>query len=373
VPHAEAVIDLSAIAANVAALKASTPAEVMAVVKADGYGHGLRPSARAALAGGASWLGVAMLAEALDLRAAGVTAPVLSWLWTPSETDLVARAVAADIDISVSDEWALQAVAKAAGEAGRVARVHLKIDTGLSRNGAYVTQWPELVAAAAGTVEVEIIGIWSHFAYADEPGHPTIARQLTAFQGALDVAETFGVRPLLRHIANSAATLTLPEAHFDLVRPGIAVYGLSPVPQQGAFGLTPAMTLRAELAMVKRVRAGEGVSYGHIYTTQQETTLGLVPLGYADGVPRSAGNLGPVSVNSRRFTVSGRVCMDQFVIDVGDLPVAAGDPVVLFGPGRDGQPTAQDWADVTGTIHYEIVTRVGARVPRVYVGGPDGS
>ena len=182
------------------------------------------------------------------------------------------------------------------------------------------------------------------------------------------VAERAGIRPQVRHLANSAATLTLPAAHFDLVRPGIAVYGLSPVPAESDFGLTPAMTLRAGLASVKHVRAGEGVSYGHVYTTTRETTLALVPLGYADGVPRHASNVGPVSINGARFTVSGRVCMDQFVVDVGDHPVAPGDAAILFGAGRDGEPTAHDWAEAVGTIHYEIVTRVGARVPRVYVG-----
>jgi alanine racemase len=364
----EAVVDLGAIRGNVAAMKAGTPAEVMAVVKADGYGHGLLPAARAALEGGATWLGTAIIDEALDLRAAGITAPLLSWLWTPEEGESVRRAIEADVDVSVSNQWQLAAVAHAARETGRTARVHLKVDTGLSRNGSYVRDWPDLVVSAAkaqAAGEVAVIGAWSHFAYADAPGHPTIGRQLAAFRDALQVAARAGVQPQLRHLANSAATLTLPEAHFDLVRPGIAVYGLSPVTE--SFGLTPAMTLRAAAAGVKRVRAGEGVSYGHEYTTTRETTLVLVPLGYADGVPRHASNVGPVSVNGARFTVAGRVCMDQIVIDVGDLEVSPGDPVVLFGAGRDGEPTAQDWADAVGTIHYEIVTRIGPRVRRVYV------
>jgi alanine racemase len=368
VQRTEAVIDLGAIRDNVATMKAGTAAEVMAVVKADGYGHGLVPSARAALEGGASWLGTAIVDEALALRAAGITAPLLSWLWTPQEDGTVARALAVDIDISVSSLWQLAAVTSAARESGRTARVHLKVDTGLSRNGSYVADWPELVAASAkaqAAGEVTVIGVWSHFAYADEPGHPTIGRQIEAFRDALDVAARAGVEPRFRHLANSAATLTLPEAHFDLVRPGIAVYGLSPVAE--GFGLTPAMTLRAAAAGVKRVRAGEGVSYGHEYTTSRETTLVLVPLGYADGVPRHASNVGPVWVNGARFTVAGRVCMDQIVIDVGDLAVEPGDPVVLLGPGRDGEPTAQDWADAVGTIHYEIVTRIGPRVARTYV------
>lgn len=363
----EAVVDLAAISANVASLKAGTSADVMAVVKADGYGHGLLPSARAALAGGATWLGTAIVDEALALRAGGIDVPLLSWLWTPDESGTVRRAIEADIDISVSGQWQLAAVVDAARETGRTARVHLKIDTGLSRNGCYVRDWPDLVDAAAkaqASGEVEAVGVWSHFVYADEPGHPTIGKQIAAFRDALAVAARRGIEPQLRHLANSAATLTLPEAHFDLVRPGIAVYGLSPVAEQ--HGLVPAMTLRAAAASVKRVRAGEGVSYGHEYVTDRETTLVLVPLGYADGVPRHATNVGPAWVNGARFMIAGRVCMDQVVLDVGDLEVAPGDEVVLFGPGTRGEPTAQDWADAVGTIHYEIVTRVGPRVTRTY-------
>lgn len=366
VPRTEAVIDLSAISHNVATLKAGTAAEVMAVVKADGYGHGLVESARAARSGGASWFGTATLDEALALRAAGLDDPVLAWLWVPDEKDALRRAIGAQIDISVSNQWQLSAVRAV----GRPARVHLKIDTGLSRNGCYVTDWPELVTAAAklqAAGEVEVVGVWSHLVYADQPDHPTNARQLTAFRDALQVADQAGLKPRVRHLANSAATLSLPEAHFDLVRPGIAVYGLSPMPGRGNAGLIPAMTLRATVASVKRVRAGEGVSYGHVYTTGRPTTLALVPLGYADGISRRATNIGPVSINGRRCTISGRVCMDQFVVDVGDLDVAPGDVAVLFGPGTDGEPTAGEWADAIGTIHYEIVTGIGARVPRVYV------
>jgi alanine racemase len=369
--RSEAVVDLAAIRGNVATLKVATSAEVMAVVKAGGYGHGLLESARAALAGGASWLGTAMIDESIALREAGITAPALAWLWTPDETESVRRAVATEIDLSVSSGWQLDAVRAAAADLDAVARIHLKVDTGLSRNGAAFGDWPDLLAAAAKAQaggEVEVVGVWSHFAYADEPGHPMIARQIAAFRDALAAAARAGIEPRLRHLANSAATLTRPEAHFDLVRPGIAVYGLSPVPQQGDFGLVPAMTLRACLASVKRVGAGEGVSYGHAYTTRRETTLALVPLGYADGLPRNATNVGPVAINGRRFTISGRVCMDQVVVDVGDLPVAAGDAAVLFGPGQHGEPRAQDWADALATIHYEIVARIGARVPRTYVG-----
>jgi len=371
-PHTEAVVDLAAIAANVATLKSNTAAELMAVVKADGYGHGMLPAARAALAGGAGWLGVAMLDEALALRAAGIEAPVLAWLWTPGEAETLRAALAAGVDVSVSSGQALELVLAAATELGRTARVHLKIDTGLSRNGCTAADWPALLEATAKAVAagaVEATGIWSHFAAADSPGHPSIAHQLEAFGDALAVARGHGVVPELRHLANSAATLTLPQGHFDLVRPGVAVYGLSPVPDRGNFGLVPAMTLRSSVAGVKRVPTGSGVSYGHTYVTERETTLALVPLGYADGVPRAASNTGPVAIGGARYTVSGRVCMDQFVVDVGDAEVGAGEEVVLFGPGSDGEPTAQDWADVLDTIHYEIVTRVGSRVPRSYSGG----
>ncbi|MEN3356136.1 MAG: alanine racemase [Mycobacteriales bacterium] len=365
----EARVDLDAIRGNVATLRGGTPAEVMAVVKADGYGHGLVPSARAALAGGASWLGVAFLEEALALRAAGVRAPILSWLASPGE-DLVS-AVAQGIDLSASAPWAVAEVAAAARSAGRPARLHLKADTGLSRGGAAVLGWPDLVTAAAKAAaadEIEIVGIWSHFAYADAPGHPTTDRQIAGYREALAVAARLGVTPRLRHLANSAATLTRPDAHFDLVRPGIAVYGLSPVPDESQFGLVPAMTLRTRVALAKRVPAGEGVSYGHVYTTDRETGLALIPLGYADGVPRDATNRGPLLIGGRRRTISGRVCMDQFVVDVGTDDVRAGDEVLLFGPGTAGEPTAQDWADTLGTISYEIVTRVGVRVPRTHTG-----
>jgi alanine racemase len=361
--HAE--VDVAAIRANVAHLASRTSAQVMAVVKADGYGHGLVPSARAALEGGATWLGVALLDEALALRAAGIDAPVLAWLWGPHEAPSLAAAIAAGIDVSVAGIGALEII----DDLGVPARIHLKIDTGLNRNGVTAEDWPQVVTAAAKSPALQVVGVWSHFAYADAPGHPTIARQVDRFAEAVDVAERAGLRPQLRHLANSAATLTLPAAHFDLVRPGVAVYGLNPVPELPAPGLVPAMTLRSEVVLAKRVPAGEGVSYGHQYTTTRETTLALVPLGYADGVPRNATNRGPLAINGRRYRIAGRVCMDQIVVDVGDDDVHAGDEVVLFGPGTAGEPTAQDWADALETIHYEVVTRVGPRVPRVHIEG----
>jgi len=367
------VVDLAAIRANVAALRGRTSAEVLAVVKADGYGHGLVPTARAAVEGGATWLGTALLEEALALRAAGLTEPrVLAWL--SGRDARWAEAIGADIDLSANAVWAVEEIAAAAREAGTTARVHLKIDTGLSRGGSSMADWADVVDAARKAEAdgaVRVVGVWSHFAYADAPGHPTITLQAEAFAEAVDLAERAGIRPEVRHLANSAATLTAPEHHFDLVRPGIAVYGLSPVPDvagPSSYGLRPAMTVSARLALVKRVPAGSGVSYGHTYMAERDTTVGLVPLGYADGVPRAGGNVAPVLAAGRRRTIAGRVCMDQFVLDLGDDPAEAGDEVTLFGPGDGGEPTAQDWAEATGTISYEIVTRIGPRVPRVYVG-----
>ncbi|MDT0443607.1 alanine racemase [Streptomyces johnsoniae] len=367
-------IDLDALRANVRTLRerAVGGAQLMAVVKADGYGHGLLPSAAAAREAGAAWLGTATPQEALALRAAGDTGPLLCWLWTPG--DPWRQAVEAGIDVSVSGRWALAEAADAARSAGRVARVQLKADTGLGRNGCQPADWPDLVAAAraaevAGTVRVT--GVWSHFACADEPGHPSIALQQAAFADALGAAARAGLDPEVRHLANSPATLTLPDAHYDLIRPGVAVYGLSPSAEVGTpqdFGLRPVMTLRARLASVKRVPGGHGVGYGHSYTTSGATTLALVPAGYADGVPRHASNTGPVLVAGKWRTVAGRVAMDQFVVDLGGDAAAAGDEAVLFGPGDAGEPTAEDWARAAGTIGYEIVTRVGHRVPRVYRG-----
>jgi alanine racemase len=373
-PRATCEVDLDAIAANVEVLRAHAPGSaVLAVVKADAYGHGLVPAARAALAGGADWLGTALLAEAVALRQAGIAVPILAWLWAPQDADL-AEAVLTGVDVTASAGWQLEACAAAARGAGVRARVQLKVDTGLARNGASATDWPALVEQAAaleraGTIRVT--GIWSHFALADAPSSATNAEQLGAFRAALDVAGAAGLTPQVRHIANSAATLAAPAAHFDLVRPGIAVYGVSPGGELGRperYGLRPAMTLRARLALVKRVPGGQGVSYGHEYVTPDETTLGLVPLGYADGIPRAAGGRGPVLAAGRIRRVAGRVCMDQFVLDLGDDRAGEGDEVVLFGSAARGEPTAEDWAVAAGTIGYEIITRLGPRVHRTWVG-----
>ncbi|MEU9325361.1 alanine racemase [Streptomyces canus] len=371
--RARAEIDLAALRANVRALRArASGAAVMAVVKSDAYGHGAVPCARAAVEAGARWLGTATPEEALALRKAGLPGRIMCWLWTPGGP--WREAIEADLDVSLGGMWALRELIAAAREAGLPARVQLKADTGLGRGGCQPGgDWAELVAEALRAQSeglLRVTGLWSHFACADEPGHPSIAAQLTLFREMLAYAEGQGVRPEVRHIANSPATLTLPESHFDLVRTGIAVYGISPSPELGGpadFGLRPVMTLSASIALVKHVPGGHGVSYGHRYVTPGATTLGLVPVGYADGIPRHASGAGPVLVDGKWRTVAGRIAMDQFVVDLGGDEPAPGTRAVLFGPGDRGEPTAEDWAQASGTIAYEIVTRIGTRVPRVYV------
>ena len=375
-PRVEAVIDLGAVRANIARLRdVAQGSQLMVVVKADGYGHGMQPVARAAREGGADWLGVAVLEEALALRSAGDTGRLLCWLATPGES--YDAAVRADIDLTASSLGQVGEVVAAARSAGVRARLQLKVDTGLSRNGCLPSDWPDLVAAAAGAQrsgEVTVTGVWSHLACADEPDHPANDAQQQVFDEALGVAAHSGLDPEVRHLANSPATLTRPAAHYDLVRTGLATYGLSPAPgvaDAAGFGLRPALTLTARLAAVKPVPEGMGVSYGHTFVTDRPTTLGLVPLGYGDGVPRAAANRAEVLVHGRRARVVGSICMDQFVVDLGTVDdVAVGDEAVLIGTGEAGEPTAQEWAEWTGTIAYEVVTRLGGRIVRRYTGVP---
>jgi alanine racemase len=371
VNHAEAGIDLNAITGNVEVLRERIPGpRLMAVVKADGYGHGSTQAARAALAGGADWLGVVHVAEALKLRRAGLSGPVLVLMALAENAQ--EDAIRAGIDLTAGSVPLVNQIAAAAGRADRPARLHLKADTGLSRGGATPADWPAVVDAALAAQAdglVTITGLWSHFACADEPGHPSIQAQLTRFADATAQAEKAGVTPEVRHLANTAGAITVPESRLDLVRLGGAIYGLSTLPGGAPGWLRPAMTLRARLAQVKRVPPGTGVSYGHRYVTTAATTLGLVPLGYADGVPRGAIGQPLVQARGQRWPIAGTVCMDQFVVDFGDEPVAPGDEVVLFGPGDDGEPTAQEWGERLGTISYEIATGIGGRVPRTYQGG----
>lgn len=368
----QAVVDLEAIRANTASLiRRAGGAQFMAMVKARGYAHGAIPCARAAIEAGATWVGTAQLVDALEVRAGIGDARILTWLYAPGAP--FARAIEQEIDLGVSALWALEDIAAAARECGRPARIHLKIDTGMGRAGIPPVQWEEMVDAALAMDEaIDVVGCWSHFACADDPDNPSVQAQKDVFAWAVAAGEARGARFEVRHIANSAALLTDAGANWDMVRPGLAMYGLSPIPDIAGpadLGLRPAMRLESVLSLIKDVSAGQGVSYGLTYRTESDTTLGVVPAGYADGVPRHASNAAPIQVGSRRLRIAGRVCMDQFVVDLGPGAVdRAGDRVILFGPGDDGEPTAEDWARASGTIAYEVLSRIPQHIPRVYVG-----
>lgn len=368
----ETVVDLDAIAHNVQVLRTrAAGAAVMVVVKADGYNHGAVEVARAALAGGAAELGVTTVDEAVLLRRAGIAAPILCWLNT-SAADYAA-AIAADIEIGVSSREQLDAVAVAARRIGRTAVVSVKFDSGLNRNGVSSIEYSTVLATLRELVDEQVVrfrALFSHLAHADQPHHPVIDVQRDRFVEAIATAKEYGLEPELVHLANSAATLTRPDLAFDMVRPGIAAYGLTPVPDIGGFDLRPAMTFQAQVALVKRVAAGEGVSYGHEWHAPQDTTVALIPAGYADGVFRILGGRFEVWLGGARRPSVGRVCMDQFVVDLGDnaAGVREGDTAVIFGSGEHGEPRAQDWADLLRTIHYEVVCSPRGRVARRFRG-----
>ncbi|WP_408896677.1 alanine racemase [Nocardioides sp. R1-1] len=378
---AEIVVDLAAIRANARLLRATAGVALIAVVKADGYGHGMVESARAAQAGGAEWLATATIEEALVLRAAGVDGRLLCWITGPDAD--YRRAADEDIDVSAYSVEELDRMAAAYAGRAAPARVQLKLDTGLSRGGAPRAAWPALFARArAGEQEGRwrITGIWSHFACADEPQHPANDRQEAAFREGLALAEEHGLRPELRHLANSAAAILRPSARFDAVRCGIAVYGLDPAPgERTDIGLVPAMTVRAPLLLVKDLAPGDAVSYGQRWVAEQPTTVGLVPVGYGDGIPRHASQPGAadraatVGIDGKPRPLRGTVCMDQVVVDLGGDRPALGSEVVVFGPPGAGGPSAQDWAVACGTINYEIVTRIGGRMSRRYVDSEAGA
>ncbi|WP_194422636.1 alanine racemase [Microbacterium abyssi] len=352
---------MDAIADNTRHLRRLTGVEVIAVVKANGYGHGAAASAVAALSGGATRLGVADIAEAVDLRRQGINAPIIAWLHQPGERFEAAAAEGIELGISSFDQ--LEAAGAVAG--GDVA-VHLKLETGLSRNGIAPGDWGRVFAEAARLERIgriRIVGLFSHVSNTS-PADDRAA--LARFEEGTRAAASAGIHPEIRHIAATAAAIDLPETRLDAVRIGIGLYGLSPFDDRSSaeLGLRPAMTLRGAVAAVRRVPAGSGVSYGYDHRTNRDTTLALVPLGYADGIPRQASGRGPVVINGQRFTVAGRVAMDQFVVDVGDAHVAVGDEVVLFGDPTLGVPSATEWANAASTINYEIVARIGNRVPR---------
>ncbi|RMI31813.1 alanine racemase [Nocardia stercoris] len=369
-PQVETVIDLDAVQHNVRVLADHAgAAAVMAVVKADAYNHGAVPVARAALAAGAAELGVTTIAEALELRRNGIDAPILTWLNT-SDADY-GSAIEAGIEIGVSSVAHVRAVEQAARRTGTTATVTLKVDTGLNRNGVSDAEFPQVLKLLSELVAEEVVrfrAVFTHLAHADQPRHPVIDRQRDRFLAAVAAATEHGLKPELVHMANSAATLTRPDLAFDMVRPGIAIYGLSPV-EGDDYGLRPVMTFRARVALVKEVAAGEGVSYGHEWIAAQDTTVALIPAGYADGVPRGIGGRFAVRIGERDYPNIGRVCMDQLVVDLGANPagVREGDTAVLFG-GVPGGPHAQQWADALGSIHYEIVCAPRGRVVRRYTG-----
>ena len=362
-PLREARVDLEAVAHNIRTLRGSTgDARLMSVVKARAYGHGAVPVARAAVAAGADWLGVVDIAEALELREAGIDAPILAWLHGPQAS--FDEAISARVDLGVHYLEQLDRVADAVG----TARVQLKVDTGLGRNGATESEWRALFDAAAAherAGRLRVRGLWSHLANA---GEAEDLAQVAAFERAIAGALAAGLTPELRHLAATAGALRVPSARFEMVRVGIGTYGLSPFDDATSadLGLRPALELSAGIISVKRVPAGSGVSYGYDYRTAAETSLALVPLGYGDGIPRQASGRGPVSINGRRYRVAGRIAMDQFVVDLGDDEVAVGDRAVLFGDPATGVPSADDWAQAADTINYEVVTRLGGRIEWTY-------
>jgi alanine racemase len=370
--NAEAVVDLAAIGHNVRVLRElAGSAQVMAVVKADGYGHGATQVARAALAAGAAEIGVATVEEALALRRDGITAPVLSWLHPPG-TDF-APALQSDVQVALSSPRQLHELLTAVKLTGRTANVTVKVDTGLSRNGVSAADYPSMLTALRRAVADEAIrlrAIMSHLIHGDDPDNPINDLQAKRLSDMRTQAGDQDVYFEIAHLSNSPAAMTRPDLAHDMVRTGIAVYGLSPIPERGDMGLRPAMTLKCPVALVRSVQAGDGVSYGHTWVADRDTTLALLPIGYADGVFRTLSGRMHVLINGRLRPNVGRICMDQFVVDLGPdaSDVSDGDEAILFGPGTDGEPTAQHWADVLDTIHYEVVTSPRGRVVRTYRG-----
>ena len=363
--RAEAHIDLHALRHNVAAIALRTNAQILAVVKATAYGHGLIPVAKTAVDAGAHWLGTALLEEAVQLRAAGITTPIISWL-TPPGTDF-AQALELGIDISVPSLEILREVSAAAHSLRKTARIHLEVDTGMHRGGA-LSEWNSLIAEAKNS-PVEVVGAWTHFARADEPESEYTELQLKNFEQRIAELKSAGINPEFLHVANSAATLNFPSSHKQIVRLGIAMYGLSPdvlhMGSSESLGLKPVMSLHSVLHSVKKVPAGSPVGYGGSGVTVTETNLGIVPMGYSDGIDRNATAAVGVTINGKRAPIIGRVSMDQFVVDLGpDTQAKPGDSVTLFGTGSY---SIDEWAAACVTINYEIVTRIAARVPRISV------
>jgi len=369
--RASAEINLSVITQNFKSIKSRTNADVLAVVKADAYGHGLIPVSKALEEAGADWFGTALLEEAINLRKSGILKPIISWL-TPLGEDFKS-AIGLDIDLGIPSIDLLDEVIKAASLTGKTARIHLEIDTGMSRGGV-LSEWDQLIKSVLVGVnlkQLKVIGIWSHFARADEPDELMNQEQLSLFEEKVNQAKAAGIDAQFIHIANSAALFTNKSTHKNIIRSGIALFGLSPdiktIGDSSSLGLKPAMKLKAKLNLVKEVKAGSSVGYGGTAVLKSDTKLGVVALGYADGIPRSTNNLAGVFVDKKRAPIIGRVSMDQFVVDLGITSTAkTGDEVIVFGDGSNGEYTVDEWAKAANTINYEIITRIGPRVPRIY-------
>ena len=369
--RARAEVNLAAIASNLKFIKSKTKSQVLAVVKADAYGHGLVTVAKAAQEAGADWFGTALLEEAIALRNSGITKPIIAWLTPPGED--FKTAINLGIDLSISSVELLAEIAAAGKALNKIPRVHIELDTGMNRGGfgdELDTAIPE-IADQVKSGAVKVIGIWSHFARADEPGVVMNQTQLSEFNSRVEQLKKAGITSEYLHLANSAASLTIPDAHKNIIRWGIGLYGLSPdVKNLGTssdLGINSAMKLISKLQLVKAVKAGQSVGYGSTATTKVDTKLGVVTMGYADGIPRNASNLAGVFVAGKRAPLIGRVSMDQFVVDLGATSLAkTGDEVIVFGDGSGGEYTIDEWAKACGTINYEIVTRIGTRVPRIY-------
>jgi alanine racemase len=360
--HPVLTIDLDSVAANARLFAAHASGELMAVIKADGFGHGAVAVAETALANGATWLGVATLDEALVLRRSGLTAPVLSWLNTLGSG--FEEAIAHGIDLAVPSREHLSAIGVAAAAVGRPARVHLQVDCGMARDGAPRHGWTALCASAKRAENqglVRVVGVMGHLGCAADPADECNARGRRTFADAVRVAVLRGLRPAHRHLAATAATLHDPLSHHTICRVGAGLVGIDP---SGSTSLAAALTLQASVVSVREVVSGTPVGYDHGWRAPSKTRLALVPLGYADGVPRSASNRAQMFVRGRRCPVAGLISMDQSVIDVGHLDVAPGDTVTVFGPGASGEPTVREWAGWAGTIEHEIVTGIGPRVAR---------
>jgi alanine racemase len=358
-----AVVDLDALRHNLRVLSPRS-AEVMAVVKANAYGHGSVPVARAALEAGARWLGVALVEEGIELREAGITARILVLAEFPpgSEKD----ALVGGLTPTVYTEDGLRRLVEAAGAVGRRVGVHVKVDTGMHRVGVEEERALGFVRDVVDS-GLELEGLWTHFAMAEERDHPFTRGQLDRFTAMVDALGREGIAPPYRHVANSAASILHPDTHLDMVRLGIAMYGLSPGPQVDTGMLRPVMSVKSAVSLVKRVRGGEAVSYGRRYHLERASTIVTVPVGYADGYGRALSNRAHVIIRGRRHPVAGTVTMDHIMVDCGDDPVETGDEVVLIGRHAEAEISADEVADWAGTIGYEVVCGIGPRVPRIYV------